>query len=330
MSLPSDVEIARSQYQAWLSELLTATDVADPHVKLTSQSRRSNGSTLLTCSVSGKGNVEQWATFLHEFYSAEVLHRIRILPIRPIPDTKLLDVNMTIDALILATAPADQDLVLSASSRLAELGVEKVRHPIVERNMFAPPNHPPQLPADETRTVTRGSQLAVSLAADEADRLDRLTYSLIESPPGARFDAENGSLVWQPREVGDFVFRVKVSDDGIPPGTDETRLLVKVVEPPPVTTPSAPAEEIPKGLDDARFTYVIAAIDISGEPQVWLQVRTRGELLKLRVGDPVKIGSIDGVISRIDARGFEFQADGLSQAVRLGEPLVGSAVAAPR
>ncbi len=330
MSLPSDVEIARSQYQAWLSGLLTLTNMSDPHVKLTSQSRRANGSTLLTCSVSGKGNVEQWATFLHEFYSTDVLHRIRILPIRPIPDTKLLDVNLTINALILAAAPADQDLDLSQSSRLAEFGADKIRYPIVQRNMFSPPNHPPRLPEDDTQTVMRGGRLAVSLAAEEPDRLDKLTYSLIEGPADARFDPENGSLVWQAKELGEYLFRVRVSDDGIPSATDETHLRVTVVEPPPSpqTAAATAAEEKPRGLDDARFTYVIAAIDISGEPQVWLQIRTKGELLKLRVGDAVKIGSVDGVISKIDDRGFELESAGEHQVVRLGEPLVGPTVTA--
>ena len=117
ISLPSKVELARSQYQAWLSEIAGRAGIKDLEVKVTGQSRLSNDCTQLNCGLNGRGNLREVTKFLHEFYSVDTIHRIRRLPLRPVPDSKDMKVNMRIEALIMPTAEKDKQFDTSQSSR---------------------------------------------------------------------------------------------------------------------------------------------------------------------------------------------------------------------
>ena len=325
MSLPSNLEIARSQYQGWLSEILTLTEMQDPQVKVIAETRRADGSTILSLSVSGKGDLRQVTQLLAKFYEIHLLHRIRILPLRPVPETKWLDVNMTVDALILASAPENQDLDVTSRSPLADVDMEALTRPILERNFFAAQNRAPFLGVADEHRVEVGKMWTLGLDGSDPDTLDRLTYRLLAGPDTVRLDASSGALVWKPEEEGLFSVKVAVTDDGIPQLSTEKTLTVDVVPPAPepeMTAEEEAAEREAAKFDDARFTYAIASVDVSGDAQIWLQIRTKGEMQRLRVGDRVSIGSVDGTITKITSRGFEWESDGATRMVTLGDPLV--------
>jgi hypothetical protein len=105
--------------------------------------------------------------------------------------------------------------------------------------------------------------------------------------------------------------------------------------PPPPTPKPVPkvevAKETPKPIppkpsfDEAKFAFVTGILqDATGEPQLWVQVRTTGETLKLHVGDPFRLGSLAGMVVRIDARqavlafGEEHLLVSLGESVREG------------
>ncbi|MCA9264095.1 MAG: cadherin repeat domain-containing protein [Planctomycetales bacterium] len=329
MSLPSDTVLAQSQYQAWLTEIVGIAELADPQVKVVTQSRLANDATQLTCNVSGKGDLEQVALLLYEFYRVDTLHRIRRFPLKPIPDTKQLDINMTVEALILPSskmldlpdAIPESDFDSMAVSAIGQRPFEDWAGPILNRNMFSPANRPPSLErVDRARTAV-GESFSLNLRATDPDKLDQLTFELGEDAPReVRLDRRSGELRWRPEATGTYEIPVRVWDDGLPQLSDERTIQVTVEEPRPR---EEPVVETGPNFDDAKFTYAVAAIRTNGEWEVWLQVRTRGEVMKLREGDPIKIGSIDGRITHIELREFGLTNGEHTYQVRIGDPLVG-------
>ena len=324
MSLPSDPELARSQYQAWLSEIVDRAGLVEPQVKVVAQSRLANGATQLTCSVNGLGDLRQLTTLLHEFYCVNTIHRIRRLPLRPQADSKQIKIDLRVEALILSTANKEKDFDIAPSSPLAALSSEELIDPIIQRNMFSPANNPPTIRTVSTQRVARGKPLSLSLRAEDPDKLDNLKFSLgADAPQAARVDADGGRLEWTPAENGKYTFTVLVRDDGIPSKQAEQLIEVDVVDPSLVAGPAG-AKQL--AFDDARFTYAIAMLEVSGQRQLWLQIRTSGQILKLNEGDSVRVGSIDATIARIGQRDVELDANGERIFIRVGEPLVGANV----
>jgi hypothetical protein len=324
MSLPSDQELARSQYQAWLSEIVDRAGLVEPQVKVVAQSRLANGATQLTCSVNGLGDLRQLTTLLHEFYCVNTIHRIRRLPLRPQADSKQIKIDLRVEALILPTANKEKDFDIAPSSPLAALSSEELIDPIIQRNMFSPANNPPTIRTVSTQRVARGKPLSLSLRAEDPDKLDNLKFSLgADAPQAARVDADGGRLEWTPAENGKYTFTVLVRDDGIPSKQAEQLIEVDVVDPSLVAGPAGTKQ---LAFDDARFTYAIAMLEVSGQRQLWLQIRTSGQILKLNEGDSVRVGSIDAKIARIGQRDVELDANGERIFIRVGEPLVGANV----
>ena len=322
-SLPANQALAGSQYQAWLSEIVQQAGIEGIQVKPVAQAQRANGSTQLTFSVSGKGDLRQVVAFLESFYKLDAIHRIRRLPLKPIEGTKLLQAtNIMIDTLVVPTADERKDFDTSAASEFAENLSEDFAAPILARNMFSPENRAPSFSEPKPQKVEIGDSLAVEISAKDADKLDKVVYRLDESAPaGAEIDEQSGRVKWKPKELGKFSFSVIAEDDGIPRLSSTVKVTVEVV---------AKAEKVvekPKveaKFDDARFTYPIAVTKINGEPQVWLQIRTSGEVLRLKNGDEVSIGSVQGVISHIGQRTAEIETEDKTLKVSFGKPLVES------
>jgi hypothetical protein len=99
-SLPSDGELARSLYQNWLLERLEKAGFRDVKLGVLGARSRVDAFQLHTFNVGCRGNLKQLTVFLHELYSVDRLQRVRRLSLKPIPDTKDLDVGFTVEALI--------------------------------------------------------------------------------------------------------------------------------------------------------------------------------------------------------------------------------------
>ena len=95
--------------------------------------------------VSGRGNLQQVVMFLYKFYSADFLHRIERLSINPIKDTRQLDVSFTVEAVSLPGSANVERLPDRTSERLALAHLDDYTEPILERNLFGPPNSSPRI-----------------------------------------------------------------------------------------------------------------------------------------------------------------------------------------
>lgn len=150
-SLPSDPEVARSLYQAWLLELVGYVGLGNPNVDSGSPVSRKGLYQTISFSVRGRGTLDQLTTFLFEFYSADHLHQIRSLSITPLSKSDQLDLSVSIETIVLPTATRRDRLSTERSARLASERLEDYA-PIVRRNLFGFGGNPD--PTDYTYLTT--------------------------------------------------------------------------------------------------------------------------------------------------------------------------------
>lgn len=134
-SLPSDTEVARSLYQAWLVELVGKAGFLSPNVDSTEPVTRKGLYSSLSFSVRGRGTLEQLTGFLYDFYHADHLHHIQNLNLTPVPRSDELDIALSIEALSLPDAQRKDQLTTRTSQRLASDGRADYA-PIHKRNVF--------------------------------------------------------------------------------------------------------------------------------------------------------------------------------------------------
>ena len=134
-SLPADLELARSKYQAWLLKLIEHAQWQTPNIDSSDPVSHRGLYHRLTFMVRGRGSLAQVTQFLHEFYEVGHLHQIRSLTLSPVASVEKLDVAMTIDALVLAGAANEQELSAITSSGLISSPLNDYQI-IAQRNLF--------------------------------------------------------------------------------------------------------------------------------------------------------------------------------------------------
>lgn len=322
-SLPGNVEIAQSKYQQWLISIVQANNISLPKVD-PNPSRMIGGLyQQLGFKVSGNADIASLVGLLHSFYAKDYLHRIRDLSVRA-AKTGGFNVELTIDAIALATAPDDLPEPGDRSWRV-DSDLAAYRTPILNRNFFQPPNQAPRYDGNTTieAIVARETPAPLTFKDDEGNKL---SYELVEGPTQwVSINAENGTLKINSEEKREFEITVRATDDGYPARTSEQTLTVKVVDPPP---PPAPEPEKLK-FDDATQTVLTALVQGRDEWTAWMHVRTRDTTLRLRVGDEFEVGSLKGevvevtpryVMLEIDGRRFSLKPAGnLSEAAKASE-----------
>jgi len=119
-SLPADVGMSRTQYGSLLERLFRRADLASGLKIIPSEPENKSSPTVapkkpaytrLTYVVTAKGELYHLVDFLQHFYQQPLLHQIKILNIQRPSDARAqqsreLDINLTIEALVLDNAPA--------------------------------------------------------------------------------------------------------------------------------------------------------------------------------------------------------------------------------
>lgn len=100
----------------------------------------------------------------------------------------------------------------------------------------APPNHAPTLGSINDEFIYAGQTEQLALAVTDTDSaFQTLTYSLINAPVGASIDPVSGAISWAntaDAAPGTHPVTVRVTDNGIPPLSDEKSFSVIVAGPP--------------------------------------------------------------------------------------------------
>ena len=324
-NLIGNVNLARSLYQQWLLRQIDAESgvgLAEANVSATPGRHRAGVYFELTFTVTGSGTLEQVTRLMHRLFAIDQLHRIRRMQIKPISESKQLDVSYTIDALVVAGAAPGSGLRNGSATTIGP--IEAYLDPILSRNLFGPPNNGPSLAYIANQTGNPGKPVSFAAKAADEDQLDRVTYRLGGTAPSeASIDASSGDFRWTPDELGTYRVEVEAIDDGLPPKVAARSVEIRIVESPPPAEVADRDPEPPKlGFDDARHAFVTAIMQVDTRPQIWIHVRATGEQFRLHEGDAVEVGSVKGTIGRIGERTAEIVTDDGRIVVGLGESLL--------
>jgi hypothetical protein len=246
--------------------------------------------------------------------------------IKPTSDFRNLDISFSIEALILPGSQREGAVANVPAEGLVYGDLERYGAMIVRRNMFGPPNKPPVLSAvpGETR-VELGRSVSFTARAKDPDEDDRVRFRLgDDAPPDASIGESSGEFRWEPKELGEYAFSIHVTDDGMPNKSDSNSIKITVVEPaPPPPEPPKVAERPKLSFDDAEHAYVSGITsDASGRRELWLTIRTTGEILRLKEGDRVSVGSIEGLVRRITDKDVLVETEERKLRVSMGQHLL--------
>ncbi|MEO1617049.1 MAG: hypothetical protein AAFV88_14455 [Planctomycetota bacterium] len=295
-SLSSNAEQAKSDYQAWLLEVVKKHDLEG--AKVVSQ-RIIPGDLYhqLSFELTGGGDMPQIVTLIHEIQSMDYLHRVRELEIKPASrGGDGFSVRALIDVASITSAP-EKPATPEGPSWRTDPDLVAYAVPILNRNLFEPPNRAPAFSGSKTLEAVKGREEAFTLVVKDPEG-HNMAYELVDAPEEkVSLDERTGTLRVESDELEELPVTMRVSDDGYPNRSTEVTLLVKVVDPPP------PGEKAPEPLkyDDAKQTYLTGLVQGSNDWTAWMNVRTRGKTLKLRVGDEFEVGSVRGQVESIDA-----------------------------
>lgn len=314
-SLPANPEVALTHYLTWLVNEMEMAGLFEPGITLAREEADKGLFVKQSFKVDASGTLPQVVEFLHAFYRMDWLHRITHLSLRPLKDSKWLEINLDIETLSLRKANSIDKLVPRSSNRLALADADAYYDAIVGRNVFGPRNTAPKITLSGSLDVFLGRQADIDVKATDPDPLDQIYVKLLESAaPDAKIDTATGKFTWTPKEEGNFEFVVEGIDDGFPAKASNREKFVINVRPQNAPPP-------PVIFDFAKHTMLSALIDIDGQGEVWLHVRPTGQMLTLRRGDQFEIGSVKGTVSEIGEYDFSFDFEGKRRKLGKGELL---------
>lgn len=137
-SLPGDENLARSLYQDWLRQQLTAAGINVKSLETTTPRSRSQSYRQYSFDVAATGTLAQLTDFLYEFYQAKHLHRISQTTITSADKGNSLTISLTVDALSLPNTSREDELATGTIDRF-EHSLADVKREITSRNIFAKP-----------------------------------------------------------------------------------------------------------------------------------------------------------------------------------------------
>ena len=318
-SLPQDRALAQALYLDWLGKRADAVGLNGRKVALVQGRLVGQIYYIHGFRLSGQGDLKQLTRFLYDFYSVDHMHRIARLDIKPLATSKLLDLTITVEAISIAGSPDREVLDEPPADRLARPHVEEYVNAIIARNFFAPANQPPTVASSTSQQGNPNKPLTFRLQGTDPES-DPLSYYLEGDAPEGLEVRENGEVRWTPKELGTFEISYRVEDGGLPPKSARGIVKLAVVEAPepPPTTPTT------AGFDPATQATVSGITESDGQPAIWINVRTEGKVLKLREGDALSVGTIQGKIAKIRVREKDAEiatSDGGTVIVALGKSL---------
>jgi hypothetical protein len=124
------------------------------------------------------------------------------------------------------------------------------------------PNPIPITLAELTPMNARVTATDADILNGQAPSTNKITYSLLDAPPGMTINPQTAALSWTPTEAqgpGSYQVRVAAVDDGLPPLSSTTTLTVNVTEANRAPSIAAPAAQTIPEL--APFAATFAATD---------------------------------------------------------------------
>ena len=325
-SLPSNREVANAVYSEFLLDLVDRVGFRDPSVRSVERRFRKASFDRLRFDIDAEATLDQLTEFLAEFYTVGDLHRIDTMSIKPLRDSRHLDVALSVEAISLPTAERETVGDVPSTDVTSET-IGAARHAILNRALFFPLNIAPQLEEIPDQQLVRGRRWRLEAKASDADPWDKVTFEVTtETPEGLEFepDGKTAKLAWTPREVGEHTIALAIRDSGSPIREAVREFKLTVVDPPEDSdTPNFDRSRV-IGFDHASQTYLVATVASGERRQAWFDVRTQGKVLKVDVGSRVRIGSVEGQLSEIGRRHVQIKTGTGSLRIAIGENLAPS------
>jgi len=321
-SLPSDPVVARSLYQNWLLGLGKEAGFQGTKVDVTGQGRQRGGVYRALCfTVQARATIEKLTDFLYKFYSADQLHQIRSLSIKPTVGSGDLDLTVVVEALSLPDAKPAPEVTVK----------------ITEGDFETVPDYTPQLKAELMYTGT-GGKLARKAQFRLTGSRGSSEFTFGEDVP---LDAVRDEVNEQTHKTGVVAnvsgdrlsLEAEAVESEVPPerlaasALDEYRKaivernLFAPYKPPPPPVAEAPPEPEPPKFDPGKHAYLTAIVGVNGRPEVWVVARTTGEKFTLHEGDSFKVGDLQAKVIQINSRNAEIEFDGQRWLVSMGDNL---------
>lgn len=296
-SVSSNTETARSDYQAWLFEVIEQNKIRSAKVTAGRVQPVGDLYQVLTFTIDGLADMPSILGFVHEIQAKDFLHRMRVVDVRPAKSGEGFNLKVTIDVASLNDAP-EKAIEPGETSWRVESDLAVYADPILNRNLFEPPNKAPSFSGSKTLTATKGRREAFPLVFKDPDG-HKVQFELVDPPENVSIDKTSGTLRVDYDELKEFDVVVRAVDSGYPKQSAQETLLVKVVNAPDPPKEEPPVVELK--FDDAKQTYLTGLVTSGDDWMAWMNVRTRGKTLKLRQGDEFEIGSVKGVVKTINA-----------------------------
>lgn len=162
-------------------------------------------------------------------------------------------------------------------------------------------------------------------------QLHQITRLQLTRPPGSSqlqvtLDVEalslKGAVAADKLPEGDSKRLKLASADDYKKSIGERDLATTYSPPRPPAPPRERRETpAPPKFDDAEFAKVTGLLGSGDDGQAWITVQTTGEALHVRAGDPIKVGTLDAKVVRVEPRVLVIRMDDKEFAVPLGESL---------
>lgn len=354
-SLPVSKRYVRSDYKNWLAALVKDSGMEDKAPNFKEGGKISHGRETVALrnviTIRPIGTLEQLVKFLHGFYSADQLHRINSLSIKPDVGKKVrgkapvltgrLILDIDIETLSLVDGPENIENFPAWKNELP--AVDEYTKQILARNIFGPANNQPTFDkpkpfefyiAKEGEDVTDKFE-TIQLSAVDADKDDLLKYAIVEQ---SGVESNVGVILGdQPRTASQrrislkvpkqtepvrIPISMRVTDDGLPAKEDLIEFSVVFKKPKPKE--SSKPKSKPKPINFAKVTYV-NGLNRSNDKK-WIVVlfdQMSGEIHQLGVDETIKIGEVTWKVVEIDSDSdtVTFEFDGKRESFKNGENL---------
>lgn len=238
-SLPANLTAARTQYQNWLLQLADRSGLQNIVVDGGRAATQGDVYVRFPFTLRARASLANVTRFLYGFYTAGHLHQVRQCALRPLENSRDLELNLLIEGVTISGVPRADQLSSETAHRLAQAELSAYVDPITRRDPFAAYRPPPPPPP----------------------------------PPQVRSN-------------------------------------------PPVTPPPPPPR-----FDESKYSFLTAVLQVDDQPEAWIHVRPTGQVLRVRRGDRLEVGSFQAVVAGIGREHIELQAEGERLALRIGRSL---------
>ena len=338
-----DIDNAKAAYEKWIRErVIDQLDMKFGGLKIGKsenvQARSKNGKSTVfqrhPFTLKATGNINQLIDLIHEFEKLDVLHRVTKLSIKPISEgagskrkrTTSLALQLDLELVTLPGALADRDFL--NSNPKPDFPVEEFRNDIAQRNIFGLKNNPPKFKSISSRylSVTEGTDVRFTIGITDEDSNDQWKYELLEkSVADAEITPRKKSATFRCSKLtpGEYKFKAKVSDSGLPSKSDEvefTLVVNKKIPPPPTVAKKTPEPDPPyKHAGQTAVKFVATSAD--GVQKVYIRDMLTDQRFELAEGDSFQLDDKKWTVMSITNEMVEIEVDGETMKFKVGARL---------